>query len=35
MTNRIHLIAVPETDEELQKILKPLHMHFAQRINRE
>lgn len=35
MTNHIHLIAVPEEDDGLQRVLKPLHMRYAQRINRE
>ena len=35
MTNHIHLIAVPSTEEGLQQVLKPLHMRYAQRINRE
>lgn len=35
MTNHIHLIAVPSTEEGLQQVLKPLHMRHAQRINRE
>ncbi len=35
MTNHIHLVAVPETEEGLQRVLKPLHMRYAQRINRE
>ena len=34
MTNHIHLIAVPEKDDGLQRMLKPLHMRYAQRINR-
>lgn len=34
MTNHIHLIAVPATEEGLQRVLKPLHMRYAQRINR-
>jgi putative transposase len=34
MTNHIHLVAVPETEDGLQKMLKPLHMRYAQRINR-
>jgi putative transposase len=34
MTNHIHLVAVPATDEGLQRVLKPLHMRYAQRINR-
>jgi putative transposase len=34
MTNHIHLVAVPARDDGLQRILKPLHMRYAQRINR-
>lgn len=34
MTNHIHLIAVPVTEAGLQSVLKPLHMRYAQRINR-
>ena len=34
MTNHVHIIAVPETDTGLQQVLKPLHMRYAQRINR-
>ena len=34
MTNHIHLVAVPETEDGLQRMLKPLHMRYAQRINR-
>ncbi|MGZ8172127.1 MAG: transposase [Methylobacter sp.] len=35
MTNHIHLVAIPKTAEGLQKVLKPLYMRYAQRINRE
>ena len=35
MTNHIHLVAVPNTDDGLPRALKPLHMRYAQRINRE
>lgn len=35
MTNHIHLIAVPENDDGLLRVLRPLHMRYAQRINRE
>lgn len=35
MTNHIHLIAVPAREHGLEKLLKPLHMRYAQRINRE
>ena len=34
MTNHIHLIVVPATDDGLHRVLKPLHMRYAQRINR-
>jgi len=34
MTNHIHLIAVPSSEEGLQQLLKPLHMRYAQRLNR-
>jgi len=35
MTNHIHLLAVPTTEDGLQRVLKPLHMRYAQKINRE
>lgn len=35
MTNHVHLIAVPATDDGLQQTLKPLHMRYAQRFNRQ
>jgi len=35
MTNHIHLVAVPLVEDGLQRVLKPLHMRYAQRINRE
>ena len=31
MTNHIHLVAVPATEDALQHVLKPLHMRYAQR----
>jgi putative transposase len=34
MTNHIHLILIPATEEGLQRVLKPLHMRYAQRLNR-
>jgi putative transposase len=34
MTNHVHLVAVPSSDAGLQRALKPLHMRYAQRINR-
>ncbi len=34
MTNHIHLVAVPGTEEGLQRVLRPLHTRYAQRINR-
>jgi putative transposase len=34
MTNHVHLIVVPQQEDGLQGVLKPLHMRYAQRINR-
>jgi len=34
MTNHIHLVAVPADEGSMQQVLKPLHMRYAQRINR-
>jgi putative transposase len=34
MRNHIHLILIPSTEEGLQQVLKPLHMRYAQRLNR-
>jgi len=34
MSNHIHLVAVPNSEEGLQRVLKPLHMRYAQHINR-
>lgn len=34
MTNHIHLVAVPAAEEGLHGMLKPLHMRYAQRVNR-
>ena len=34
MTNHIHLVAAPNSDDGLQRALKPLHMRYAQRVNR-
>lgn len=34
MSNHVHLIAAPETEDGLHRALKPLHMRYAQRINR-
>ncbi len=34
MTNHIHLILIPSTDDGLKNVLKPLHMRYAQRLNR-
>jgi putative transposase len=34
MTNHIHIVAVPSTEEGLQQVFKPLHMRYAQRVNR-
>jgi putative transposase len=35
MTNHIHLVVVPNTEKGFNRMLKPLHMRYAQRINRE
>ena len=34
MSNHIHLVLEPTTEEGLQRVLKPLHMRYAQRVNR-
>lgn len=34
MTNHVHLVVVPASEEALNRMLKPLHMRYAQRINR-
>ena len=34
MSNHVHLILIPSTEDGLQKLLKPLHMRYAQRLNR-
>lgn len=34
MSNHIHLITVPAAEDGLQCALKPLHMRYAQRVNR-
>ncbi len=34
MTNHIHLILKPSTEDGLQKVLKPLHMRYSQYINK-
>ena len=35
MTNHVHLLAVPLRADGLERALKPLHMRYAQRINRQ
>ncbi len=35
MTNRVHLIAVPKEQQSLQQVLKPVHMPYAQYVNRQ
>ncbi|MBL4886778.1 MAG: transposase [Planctomycetaceae bacterium] len=34
MDNHVHLVLTPETGDDLQKVLKPLHMRYAQYINK-
>ena len=35
MTNHLHIVAIPKREDGLHRVLKPLHMRYAQRINRE
>ncbi|MDX2426869.1 MAG: transposase [Cycloclasticus sp.] len=35
MDNHIHLVLTPETEKGLQQVLKPLHMRYAQYINKQ
>jgi putative transposase len=34
MTNHIHVVAVLEREDALEKVFRPLHTQYAQRINR-
>lgn len=34
MDNHIHLVLTPDTEDGLQKVLKPVHMRYAQYINK-
>ena len=34
MRNHLHLILIPSTEDGMQNLLKPLHMRYAQRLNR-
>jgi len=34
MTNHIHVVAVPEADASLERVFRPLHTRYAQRVNR-
>jgi len=34
MTNHVHLVLVPHTEDGLQQVLKPLHMRYSQYINK-
>lgn len=34
MTNHVHLVLTPSSDDGLQKVLKPLHMRYSQHINK-
>jgi putative transposase len=34
MSNHVHIVAVPGTEDALQKVFRPLHMRYAQRLNR-
>jgi putative transposase len=35
MTNHVHLVAVPSKEDGLERVLRPLHTRYAQKINRE
>src|SRR5262245_8130602 len=35
MTNHVHLVVVPTTANGLEKVFRPLHTHYAQRLNRQ
>lgn len=35
MTNHVHLVVMPEDSDALAQVFKPLHMRYAQRINRQ
>jgi putative transposase len=34
MTNHLHVVAVPEREDSLERVFRPLHTRYAQRINR-
>jgi putative transposase len=35
MTNHVHLVAVPQDEGGLERVLRPLHMRYAQLLNKE
>lgn len=35
MTNHVHLVLVPAQEDGLQRVLKPVHMRYAQALNRQ
>lgn len=34
MTNHVHLVAIPEREDALERVFRPLHTRYAQRVNR-
>jgi putative transposase len=34
MSNHIHVVAVPAADDALERVFRPLHTRYAQRVNR-
>ena len=34
MSNHVHLVIVPDSDHALERLLRPLHTRYAQRVNR-
>lgn len=34
MTNHVHIVAVPDADDGLEKVFRPVHSRYAMRVNR-
>lgn len=34
MTNHVHIVAIPGSDQALEQVFRPLHTRYAQRLNR-
>lgn len=35
MTNHVHIVAVPATEDGLERVFRPLHSRYAKRVNRQ